>query len=147
MQIRVKTAKRFYFGPVAIAKQVNITAISTAKLITHILQKEVYIRTPSSSFDAWQSLTVFIHIYSLAFVSFCPVSSNILPPITYAIEEEIEIDIPSYTTIYHVLLITTLKRDWNEIRGGNELATGGDAKGGTWQICDWSFDNSDWGSS
>jgi len=40
MQIRVKTAKRFYFGPVAIAKQVNITAISTTKLITHISKKK-----------------------------------------------------------------------------------------------------------
>ena len=58
MQIRVKTATRFlHFGPVAIAKQVNNTAISTTKLITHI-EREVYIRTPSSSYDAGQSLTV-----------------------------------------------------------------------------------------
>jgi hypothetical protein len=70
MQIRVKTATRFlYFGPVAIAKQVNITAISTPTLITHI-EREVYIRTPSSFYDAEQSLTVFIHIFSLAFASF-----------------------------------------------------------------------------
>lgn len=65
MQIRVKTATRLlYFGPVAIAKQVNITAISTTKLITHI-EREVYIRTPSIFYDAGQSFTVFrpIHIF------------------------------------------------------------------------------------
>jgi hypothetical protein len=89
MQIRVKTATRFlYFGPIAIAKQVNITAISNTKLITHV-EKEVYIRTPSSSFDAGQSLTVFIYIYSLAFVSFWPVNANTVPPKTHAIEEKI----------------------------------------------------------
>ena len=89
MQIRVKTATHFlYFGPVAFAKQVNITAISTRKLITHV-EKEVYIRTPSSSFDAGQSLTVFIHIYSLAFARFWPVNSNIVSPKTHAIEEKI----------------------------------------------------------
>jgi len=89
MQIRVKTATRFlYFGPVAIAKQVNITAISTMKFIIHI-EKEVCIRTHFSSFDAGQSLTVFIRTYSLAFVSFWPVNSNIVRPKTHSIEEKI----------------------------------------------------------
>ena len=89
MQIRVKTATRFlYFGPVAIAKQANITAIPTTKLITHI-EKEIHIWTSSGSCAVGQSLSVFILTFALAFANHWPVKWNIVSPKKRTIERKI----------------------------------------------------------